>query len=187
VRRLPIVTILNCWLVLNSSVLIQCTAPGDGPQTQNSSKAGYSIFNEYSFDDMGHEHIGYTFHVPDSLPLIQRLQVVADTLSQRSFASFPLEVLRIDTVEVSLIAVVDLRQPDTLRTWTQSFFQGSHGGGSTTTTLRKTLLQPEYKGRWIDGVQFYHDGEPLDPDGSGYDHIDLAGIFYRDGRWTQPN
>ncbi len=185
--RLLIVAILNCWLALNSSVMIQCSAPADGPPSQYSTTAGYSIFKEYSSDDMEHEHVGYSFHVPESLPLIMRLHVVADTLSLRTFASFPVQVLRIDTVKESLIAVVDLRQPDTLRTWTQSFFQGSHGGGSTTTTLRKTLLQPEYKGQWVDGVQFYYDGKPLNPDEPGYDHIDLAGVFYRDGRRTQSN
>ena len=55
------------------------------------------------------------------------------------------------------------------------YFQGSAGGYSTTVTLTRTFVQPNYQENWIKGVQFYYAGKPIQ-DGD-WDHIKLDGVI----------
>lgn len=55
------------------------------------------------------------------------------------------------------------------------YFQGSYGGQHTAITLRETLLQPGYQGKWIDGIVFYYQGEPIEI----WDHFNFSGIQSR--------
>ncbi|MCF7957450.1 MAG: hypothetical protein K9M57_03270 [Phycisphaerae bacterium] len=45
--------------------------------------------------------------------------------------------------------------------WFGGPFQGSAGGSATRYTLLETFLQPDYKGQWIDGIEFRYNGKKL--------------------------
>jgi len=42
--------------------------------------------------------------------------------------------------------------------------------------LTMTFMQPDYKGEWIDGVEFYYRGKPMEE----WDHINLTGTILRE-------
>lgn len=125
-----------------------------------------------------HEEIHFYVAVPKRLPLLEKLKVLAYRLSSHEFGGHPISVLRIENREDRRIAVIELKELDSPRafTWRGGYFQGSTGGHFTTLTLTKTFLQEDYEGEWIDGVEFYYEGEPISDD---WDHIFLSGTIYR--------
>lgn len=132
------------------------------------------------WDDRLGEHTEVAFHVPvfDSQPVIQKLFLVADRLSRFLFSYTPIEIIRIDTVGGRTIAKINLRGDSIGRPWSGRYFEGSSGGRCTTVALRKSFLQDGHRGLWVDGVRFFLNGEPIS---DGWDHIFLAGVFYRKG------
>jgi cell division protein FtsL len=119
-------------------------------------------------------------------PIKAKLGVLAKTLSEVYFRGLPIEIGDIKDVNGKKIAVVNLSESaenqkikDTSNfkgpSWAGSFFQGSTGGGITSTSLIETMLQRDYKGAWIDGVQFKYNNKNID-----YEHVpDLNAIAYR--------
>lgn len=89
--------------------------------------------------------------------------------------------MRIENRNNKKIAIIDLREKNHPYphgySWRGIYFQGSSGGGSTTVTLIKTFLQENYKGEWIDGVEFYYEGKPIVE--NEWAHIFLSGTIYR--------
>lgn len=116
--------------------------------------------------------------VPGEYTLQQKLELVISALLKRSFKMGLIELKRIEQRGSRKIAIIDLREtknfPDA---WKGTYFQGSSGGGATTSILTNTFLQRHYTGSWIDGVEFWYEGEPI---GEGdWDHISLSGVKYR--------
>jgi hypothetical protein len=64
------------------------------------------------------------------------------------------------------------------KSWRYAYFQGSAGGYSTTVTLARTFLQPQYKARWLKGVQFSYQGQLIKE--GDWDHLDLDGVITRE-------
>jgi hypothetical protein len=80
-------------------------------------------------------------------------------------------------LKVNLKENPGFKMPDSLghyRSW-YDFFQGSMGGGRTTIILTESTLQKQYKGEWVDAVEFYYQNEKI----GDWDHIFLSGIIKR--------
>lgn len=124
------------------------------------------------------EEINFYVAIPNNLPLLGKLQQLADRLSRFEFRYLPINVLRIENHNGKKIAIIELNEigDSYPSSWRGLYFQGSTGGHFTTITLIKTFLQEDYKGDWIDGVEFYYEREPISDD---WDHISLNGIMYR--------
>ncbi len=135
-----------------------------------------SIYGYDSHEDR--EKIDFFLSISESQSLFEKLRIVADNLSRFRFGNNPINVLRIEDRNYGKIAIVDLREPGEPKahSWSRGYFQGSSGGRATTTILVKTFLQDDYAGKWIDGVEFYYEGEPISDE---WDHIFLSGIKYR--------
>lgn len=108
-------------------------------------------------------------YISEETPLKQKLDILADALSEAYFSSLPIEVLRIEELDKKKIAVVNLKEasenkgktdPKDIKgkTWAFQYMQGSTGGTVTQTTLIETMLQREYQGEWVDGVKFLYEG-----------------------------
>lgn len=139
------------------------------------------LFKVYGSDrEAAREEIDFYVAVPSDLPLLKKLRLLADKLSRFEFQDHPIEVSSVEERGNKKIAVVGLYEPDFpgARTWRGGYFQGSTGGHFTTLTLTKTFLQEDYEGEWVDGVEFYYEGEPISDD---WDHISLSGTIYRRG------
>jgi len=109
-------------------------------------------------------------HISGDLNLHEKLQIVADSLSERAFKGLPIDVLSIDTLDDKTIATVNLdefegenfnamkfRGPK----WLGGYFEGSTGGWCTSIAVSFTLLQPDYQGDWIDGINvLYRNKQP---------------------------
>ena len=63
----------------------------------------------------------------------------------------------------------DISSPDN---WYSSF-QGSTGAQSTLNFIVDTLLQKEFKGDWIDGINLTYNGQYIE-----FDHISFENIVY---------
>jgi len=143
------------------------------------------ILEVYGPDNTGnpdHMRIYCYIAVPDGLPLMQRLRILAERVSELRFKGVPIEVLRVQNLRGKQIAIVNLPEPENAP-WDKlqwhGYFQGSSGGGITQNTLVMTFLQRGYPGKWIDGVQFYYNSKPFSGD---WDHIDMKDAFYRNDK-----
>ncbi|MEO0189758.1 MAG: hypothetical protein ABIL18_02130 [candidate division WOR-3 bacterium] len=137
------------------------------------------FFKVYSYNPINDSvEIDFYIKIPKHLPLETKLRIITDRLSRFEFQRHPINFLRVENRKGKKIAIVDLKEPDYSHafTWRGGFFQGSSGGLSTTITLVKTFLQPDYQGEWIDGIEFYYEGEPISNE---WDHIRLNGTIYR--------
>ena len=116
--------------------------------------------------------------VPRNSTLLQKLKILADKLSKFEFQYHPIKVLKIENRNGKNIALIELKEPDYSGafTWRGGFFQGSTGGLSTTIKLTETFLQKDYQGEWIDGVEFYYEGQPISDE---WVHIRLNGTIFR--------
>lgn len=128
--------------------------------------------------------INFHVRIPKNLPVIEKLKILADKLSRFKFG-LPIEILRVEEQKDRKIAVINLLEHketdiNSELTWRSVYFQGSTGGFFTTVTLTKTFLQEIYEGKWIDGVEFCYEGEPISE--GDWDHISLSGTIYKGSR-----
>jgi len=116
--------------------------------------------------------------------LLKIVNVLLDSISKNSFHNLKIDALRIEEKdnEVKLL-IINLSEnekfiiPDSLghyRTW-YDFFQGSMGGEITSIILKESILQRNYQGNWIDGMEVYYQNEPI----GEWDHIQLSGTIMR--------
>ncbi|HCW73872.1 MAG TPA: hypothetical protein DHM90_08825 [Clostridiaceae bacterium] len=100
-------------------------------------------------------------------PLLNKMTMMANELSDKFFEGLEMEAEEIRTIDGKEILVVDLKEGSGAvgeKSWVYDYFQGSTGGLVTETALTETFLQREYGGRWIDGVLFTIDGESIELD-----------------------
>jgi hypothetical protein len=106
--------------------------------------------------------------MPKETVLKKKLEILAKVMSEVYFSNLPIQVIRIEEIDKKKIAIVNLKESaenqgitdyEKLvgKTWTTHYMQGSTGGTITETILIETMLQRDYKGQWIDGVQFLYD------------------------------
>jgi len=122
--------------------------------------------------------------VPADQDLLKKVSILLDSVSSYNFNNLKLEALEIEkNIENYKVLKVNLKEnpgfkmPDSLgqyRSWYE-FFQGSMGGGRTTIILTESTLQKQYKGEWVDAVEFYYQNEKI----GDWDHIFLSGIIKR--------
>jgi len=133
------------------------------------------------------EQINFYVHIPDTLSLNDRMRLLADRISRLVFRGLPIEILSITEREGKRIARINLGEDSCFRSkalyntsysWYSGYFQGSTGGYETEVTLRKSFLQRDLKGEWIDGIEFYYEGEPMKGD-NDWDHVHLDGVILR--------
>lgn len=137
-----------------------------------------NFFKVYDYDVGKQEEVCFYVTMPERLPLAEKLEFLAQILSKCKFHDHPIDLLRMENRKNKKIAIIELKEPDFPHayTWRGGYFQGSAGGYATSIALVKTFLQEDYKGDWIDGVEFYYGGKPISSD---WDHIFLDGTKYR--------
>ena len=147
-------------------------------EEEPTSKIPRNFLAVYGMDSqVMNEEINFYLTLPEGLPLLDQLKFLASKLSQHKFSGLPIEILKIEEREEETIAIINLKEitPDSLTSWKTGYFQGSAGGVATSTTLTRTFLQEAHPGEWIDGVEFYYEGQPI----GDLDHLDLKGVKYR--------
>jgi len=122
--------------------------------------------------------------IPDTIVLINKISALMDSVSYYNFNKLKIEVLGIDSADNNFKTLkINLKEnpgfviPDSLgkyRSW-YDFFQGSSGGQQTTIVLIESTLQRQYKGDWIDAVEFFYQDEVI----GEWDHISLSGQIKR--------
>ncbi len=105
----------------------------------------------------------------------------------REFGGLPVVPVHVRKEQGDLIAVIDLRESTSNRgrraedmtgpNWCGGYLQGSTGGGMTSSALKETILQREYKGPWISGARFSYEGKSFSE--QDFIHTDLSGTFRR--------
>jgi hypothetical protein len=160
---------------------------GVGMQLLRQSKGVSNNFTLYGTDVQQNTPLSDLYiSFPTQLNQRQQLEKIASLLSRYKFCELPIEVISIK----DNIATINLSEHPWMKdqnsvsipgcsgkSWRYGYFQGSAGGYSTTVTLARTFLQPQYKGQWIQNVQFYYNSKPIQ-DGD-WDHINLDGVITR--------
>lgn len=132
-------------------------------------KVVMSTFTIYSKDaNTEEEVVAGDVEIETEYDLDHQLNTLAEKMSELQFDSLPIIVTEIKDVNGKKVAVIDLSEnKDNTKDENGSFvnpswyeyFQGSTGGSITEHTLITTMLQSDYTGEWIDGVQFTYEGE----------------------------
>lgn len=124
--------------------------------------------------------------IDENNSLEDKIKSLSLTLSEKAFDSLPINLVEIKELEGKKIAVFNLDEvgnnvgditPDKYEgiSWVNNYFAGSAGGSITEFTLIQTLLQKEYTGEWIDGLEFTYKGTKVE-----FDHVpELSEIIYR--------
>lgn len=177
---LAVIGLIALGLICTAAVCIAaCKA---SPQAADLPNASLKI---YGADDAAmHVVVDHKIFVPKNYSLIEKLDALAAELARSRFNGLPVEVLGVVDRDGRRVVRVNLREDQTVRTatgrpvsWAGLYFQGSTGGSMTTGTLIKTFLQPGYPGRWIDGVRFLYENQPIEE--AGFDHVGLHDIHWR--------
>ena len=93
--------------------------------------------------------------IDEKLSIEDKLNLVVSEVSKLQFENAPIKCLKIE----DNIAYIDIREYQNEKFWRNRFFQGSTGADITCYTLIESLLQREYKGKWIDGIYFTYEGK----------------------------
>ena len=157
-------------------------------KTENKdSNKEYEIFSIYTIDvNTDEKVILKNIELEKKLSVEEKLVELANEVSNDLFNSLPLELIEIKDIEEKSIAVFNFEEVGknaekaTLfqdyegDSWFQCF-QGSAGGRVTEYTLIETLLQSNYEGEWIDGINFTYKGGSVE-----FEHTPkLSEIVYR--------
>ena len=157
-------------------------------KTENKdSNKEYEIFSIYTIDvNTDEKVILKNIELEKKLSVEEKLVELANEVSNDLFNSLPLELIEIKDIEEKSIAVFNFEEVGknaekaTLfqdyegDSWFQCF-QGSAGGRVTEYTLLETLLQRNYEGEWIDGINFTYKGGSVE-----FEHTPkLSEIVYR--------
>lgn len=135
----------------------------------------FPIYTANWFD--GNREILFYTSQPKELSLEEQLNSIAYKLSQYCFEGLSIDLVEIKEIENKKVAVVNLKELDNSegKLWTTSYFQGSSGGGVTSTQLIETFLQRDYWGKWINGVEFLYENNKIE-----FEHTpNLYDINYR--------
>jgi len=155
----------------------QNTQPNNEQTKQDTPKVENETFIIYdgNIDTYKKEAKG-EISIPKDKGIQEKLEAIAKKLSEVNFNNLPIEVLKIETVNGKKIAKINLKEDSkNQKQWFQSYMQGSAGGSITSVSLIETLLQKEYKGQWIDGIEFSYEGKKCE-----FEHAyDLTEIVYR--------
>lgn len=127
-----------------------------------------------------------TVEVDQELSLEEKIEKLSKELSEKVFDSLPIEFIKINDIEGKKIALFNLDELGNNATditydkyeginWINNYFAGSAGGSVTEYTLITTLLQKNYTGEWIDGIEFTYKNSKIE-----FDHVPgLGEISYR--------
>lgn len=138
------------------------------------------LFPVYGWDspDAMREEIGFYLPIQKQASIEEQLQALCDGLSRFLYGRLPIEIIAVEEREPGLVAIIELRESEYAHeSWATGFFQGSIAMLVTQNTLVRTLLQPKYRGDWIDALVFHYEGEPI-PEGI-WDHHNLHKTFVR--------
>ncbi len=127
-----------------------------------------------------------TLQVNKNKTILEKMTVIADTLSKGYFNNLEIEVSSFDQLPEEDFVKINLKEqsqydgPGSLPSYQSwyDYFQGSYGGKNTTIILRESFLQRDYESKWVDGLVFYYQGKPMEP----MDHLFLRGLIRRDMR-----
>ena len=146
-----------------------------------------SVYPIYSANvDTYAKEVHFGTYIAENLPLEEKLDVIANTLSQVYFSNLPIEILEITQINGKKVVSINLKESeenqkivDTSqfkgKSWAGNYFQGSTGGTTTSVCLIETFLQSDYEGQWIDGVRFLYNNKVIN-----FDHIPSLGeVSYR--------
>ena len=124
--------------------------------------------------------------VNEDLSLEEKLKKLSKEFSEKVFDNLPIQFVKFNNIEGKKIALFNLDELGNNAaditfdkyegtSWINNYFVGSAGGSVTEYTLITTLLQKNYTGEWIDGVEFTYKNSNIE-----FDHVPALGeITYR--------
>ena len=170
-------TISNLTLAIAAILVLTLSEAGCESEPITESFAIYGPDKEYQDVIVDRE-----VKIPAELSLEDKVQALADSLSEIRFKTLPLKLRTIEMIGESKVAVIELlelppeKRKDRL-SWRGKYFQGAAGGFLASRILPETFLQRSFEGEWIDGVAFLYEGDPISE--KKWEHVSLNEVFYR--------
>ncbi len=190
--RIKVVTLLAAvFCVLLTGCKIASANTESYPQSKRYNAASANEYRDFNKDNL---YVIYTvsntdynatknaayLYISADKKLKEKLGIISDAVSNMFFENLPIEVVDIENKDGKKIAVINLLENENNRgqkdysvhkrpSWALNFFQGSSGGGQTSTILIENFLQRQNKNQWVDGIRFLYNGNPI----TGFDHIPL--------------
>lgn len=110
-----------------------------------------------SKDVKGEKNIKY-LEIDENGSLQDKIELIVNAISKECFNSLPMKV----TVYGKDIAKVELIEPENVQnsrvSWKDDYLN-EYIKEDTLSIILKNILQEEYKGKWIEKVQLYYEGE----------------------------
>ena len=111
-----------------------------------------------------------TINLKNDISIEEKLNELLVTLKKDYFKDEKASIF-LESIDSKGIATINLVDKEA---WSQ-YFQGSTGGIISQSTIIETLLQREYEGEWIKGINVLIDGKKQEV----FDHAPFEEIFYR--------
>jgi len=156
-------------------------------RSEEISKHKESVYPIYSADVNTYaKEIHFGTYIPGNLSIKNKLEAIANSLSEVHFSNLPIEVSQITEIDGKKVAIINLKESEENQkindpsqfkgpSWATHYFQGSTGGTITSISLIETFLQKDYEGQWIDGVKFLYNNKVC-----SFEHVPSLGkISYR--------
>ncbi|WGX75552.1 hypothetical protein QJS64_16530 [Paraclostridium bifermentans] len=103
--------------------------------------------------------------IDDNLSMNDKVNTIIKEVSKLQFKNAPIELIKIE----NNIAYINIKEDKENKLWSNKFFQGSTGASITSYTIVESLLQRDYKGKWVDGIYITYEGKT----NVEFDHIDV--------------
>lgn len=110
--------------------------------------------------------------VKKSLPLEEKIKLLINSLSKENFDNRKIELLEIKEENGEKIAYVSLVDTNEKDSW-YPYFQGSLGAFSTKLSIIESILQRDYEGSWVEGVNLSYNKKYEE-----FDHITFENVVY---------
>lgn len=128
----------------------------DNDKDEEVSNVEESSFDIYSLDVNSEEKIILgSLKIEEKKSVDEKLNLLINEISKLQFNNAPIKLIKIE----NNIAYIDLQEGESKNYWSSGYFQGSTGANITSYTLTESLLQRDYKGKWIDGICFSYEGK----------------------------
>ena len=129
----------------------------DEESQKNHAKDEFSIMYK---DSDYKEHMLGKLSIDSKMSIEEKLNIIAKQISEKLFDNKKIDILKVE----DNIAYIDL--VDNNKEWYNSF-QGSCNGIMTSYNLSQNLLQPNFSGKWIDGIYITYNNEVVEMDHAG--------------------
>jgi hypothetical protein len=149
-------------------------------QTNNSTEIKTVSMETFIIYDVNESNLNlkeaYKYTINKDLDIYSKINTISSEVMRTYFSGLPYEITfkEINSKSIAIINLIDNKEPSDENSWYQKF-QGSTGANINFKRISENILQRQYSGTWIDGIEILYNGKTPD-----FEHIpEMSNIRYR--------